>query len=138
MPNVISSAIVNAPPPDTLAVLLNRRNKIHHLDPETDEDMIPIFTHDVNGKARNNKRLLNRRNWCSIRLYDPELLRNIMMAAQALHLPAEASSVASQPLADQATVPMPRHRLSPTPADFSPAAHQSTVAAPPTPKDPAC
>lgn len=72
MPNVISSAIVNAPPPDTLAVLLNRRNKIHHLDPETDEDMIPIFTHDVNGKARNNKRLLNRRNWCSIRLYDPE------------------------------------------------------------------
>jgi hypothetical protein len=73
MPNVISSAIVNAPPPDTLADLLNRRNKVHHLDAETDEDMIPIFTHDVNGKPRHNKRLLNRRNWCSIRVYDPEL-----------------------------------------------------------------
>ena len=73
MPNIISSAIVNAPPPDTLADLLNRRNKVHHLDAETDEDMIPIFTHDVNGKPRNNTRLLNRRNWCSIRLYDPEL-----------------------------------------------------------------
>jgi hypothetical protein len=73
MPNVISSAIVNAPPPDTLADLLNKRNKVHHLDAETDEDMIPIFTHDVNGKPRNNKRLLNRRNWCSIRVYDPEL-----------------------------------------------------------------
>ena len=72
MPNIISSAIVNAPPPDTLADLLNRRNKVHHLDAETDEDMIPIFTHDVNGKPRNNKRLLNRRNWCSIRVYDPE------------------------------------------------------------------
>ena len=73
MPNIISSAIVNAPPPDTLADLLNRRNKVHHLDAETDEDMVPIFTHDVNGKPRNNKRLLNRRNWCSIRVYDPEL-----------------------------------------------------------------
>jgi hypothetical protein len=73
MPNVISSAITNTPPPDALADLLNKRNKIHHLDAETDEDMIPIFTHDVTGKPRNNKRLLNRRNWCSIRLYNPDL-----------------------------------------------------------------
>jgi hypothetical protein len=73
MPNIISSAIVNAPPPDTLADLLNKRNKVHHLDAETDEDMIPIFTHDVTGKQRNNKRLLNRRNWCTIRQYNPEL-----------------------------------------------------------------
>lgn len=73
MPNIISSAIVNAPPPDTLADILNKRNRVHHLDADTDEDMIPIFTHDTNGKARNNKRLLNRRNWCSIKLYNPEL-----------------------------------------------------------------
>ncbi|TVY64340.1 Uncharacterized protein LSUE1_G008661, partial [Lachnellula suecica] len=73
MPNVISSAIVNAPPPDTVADLLNKRNKVHHLDADTDENMIPIFTHDTNGKPRNNKRLLNRRNWCSIKMYDPEL-----------------------------------------------------------------
>ena len=73
MPNIISSAIVNAPPPDTLADVLNKRNKVHHLDADTDEDMIPIFTHDVNGKPRNNKRLLNRRNWCSIRQYDPDM-----------------------------------------------------------------
>lgn len=71
MPNIISSAIVNTPPPNTLADILNRRNKVHHLDEVTDEDMIPIFTQDVNGKPRNNKRLLNRRNWCSIRAYDP-------------------------------------------------------------------
>ena len=73
MPNIISSAIVNSPPPDTLADVLNKRNKIHHLDAYTDEDMIPIFTHDVTGKPRNNKCLLNRRNWCSIKTYDPEL-----------------------------------------------------------------
>ncbi len=73
MPNIISSAIVNTPPPNTLTDILNKRNKVHHMDAETDEDMIPIFTHDVNGKPRNNKRLLNRRNWCSIRQYNPEL-----------------------------------------------------------------
>jgi hypothetical protein len=71
MPNVISSAIVNAPPPELMADVLNKRNKVHHMDSNTDEDMIPIFTHDVDGKNRNNKRLLPRRNWCSIRQYHP-------------------------------------------------------------------
>lgn len=33
--------------------------------------MIPMFTHDVDGKPRNNKHLLPRRNWCSIREYYP-------------------------------------------------------------------
>lgn len=75
MTNIISSAIVNAPPPDMLADILNKRNKVHHFDADTDEDMIPIFTHDVDGKPRNNKRLLNRRNWCSIREYNPALSR---------------------------------------------------------------
>ncbi|KAF9699682.1 hypothetical protein EKO04_002598 [Ascochyta lentis] len=71
MPNVISSAIVNTPPPDMMADVLNKRNKVHHLDANTDEDMIPIFTHDVDGKKRNNNHLLPHRNWCSIREYRP-------------------------------------------------------------------
>jgi hypothetical protein len=33
--------------------------------------MIPMFTHDVDGKLRNNKRLLPKRNWCSITEYVP-------------------------------------------------------------------
>jgi hypothetical protein len=82
MANVISSAIVNAPPPDALADLLNKRSKVHHLNADTDEDMVPIFTHDVTGKPRNKKCLLNRRNWCSIRVYDPE--RDPPMAPEAL------------------------------------------------------
>lgn len=69
MPNVISSAIVNTPPPDLMADVLNKRNKVHHLDKDTDEDMIPMFAHGVEGKPRNNKRLLPHRNWCSIREY---------------------------------------------------------------------
>ena len=71
MPNIISSAIVNTPPPEMMSDILNKRNKTHHLDAETDENMIPMFSHDVDGKARNNKRLLPRRNWCSIREYHP-------------------------------------------------------------------
>lgn len=74
MPNVISSAIVNTPPPEMMADILNKRDKKHYLDKEdkqTLEDMIPMFTHDVDGKGRNNKRLLPRRNWCSIREYQP-------------------------------------------------------------------
>ncbi|KAI9730957.1 MAG: hypothetical protein M1818_008032 [Claussenomyces sp. TS43310] len=73
MPNVISSAIVNTPPPDMMADIINKRNKVHHVDSDTEEDMIPMFTQDVNGTKRNNKHLLPRRNWCSIRAYDPEL-----------------------------------------------------------------
>lgn len=73
MPNVISSAIVNKPPPSAMADIVNRRNKIHHLDDDTDENMIPLFDTDVTGAKRNNKRLLPRRNWCSIREYNPDM-----------------------------------------------------------------
>jgi len=41
-----------------LADILNKRNKIHHLDASTDEDMYPIFLTDIDGSPRNNKRLL--------------------------------------------------------------------------------
>lgn len=71
MPNIISSAIVNAPPPDLLADVLNKRNKVHHFDKNTEEDMIPIFQTGVDGKPRNNKRLLPHRNWCSINVWEP-------------------------------------------------------------------
>lgn len=38
-----------------------------------------MFTHDVDGKPRNNKRLLPRRNWCSIREYHPgQLLTHVL------------------------------------------------------------
>ncbi len=64
--NVISSAIVNAPPPDAMAGLLNKRSGIHHFDHNTDEDMVPIFTKDVDGSIRSNKEFLNKRNWADL------------------------------------------------------------------------
>jgi hypothetical protein len=46
MPNIISSAITNKPPPQAVANLLARRNKIHHLNDETDETLLEIFDRD--------------------------------------------------------------------------------------------
>lgn len=64
--NIISSAIVNAPPPDAMASLLNKRSKIHHYDSLTDEDVIPVFATEVDGSARANTQFLNKRNWSDL------------------------------------------------------------------------
>ncbi|BFZ53582.1 hypothetical protein PYCC9005_000609 [Savitreella phatthalungensis] len=64
--NIISSAIVNAPPAEAVSNILSKRNKIHHLDDDCDEHQVPLFVHDVDGKKLNNPALLPRRNWCSI------------------------------------------------------------------------
>lgn len=46
MVNVVSSAIVNKPPPKAIANLLARRNKIHHLNEDTDETLMSLFDKD--------------------------------------------------------------------------------------------
>lgn len=46
IPNIISSAITNKPPPQAVANLLAKRNKIHHLDHDTDETLLEIFDRD--------------------------------------------------------------------------------------------
>ncbi|EHK26522.1 uncharacterized protein TRIVIDRAFT_52484 [Trichoderma virens Gv29-8] len=46
MVNVVSSAIVNKPPPQAVANLLARRNKIHHLNSKTDETLLDLFDKD--------------------------------------------------------------------------------------------
>lgn len=46
MANVVSSAIVNKPPPQAVANLLARRNKIHHLNGQTDETLLDFFNKD--------------------------------------------------------------------------------------------
>jgi len=53
MPNIISSAITNKPPPKAVADLLASRNKIHHLNNATDETLLEIFNHDP-GMDENN------------------------------------------------------------------------------------
>lgn len=65
MANIISSAIVNKPPPQAVANLLAKRNKIHHLDENTDETLMKYFNGDQGTiqKSRSNLVTMPRRNW---------------------------------------------------------------------------
>lgn len=69
MANIISSAIVNKPPPAAVANLLARRNKIHHLNPDTDETLMKFFDKNAgeSGKtSSSNKVTMPSRNWAMI------------------------------------------------------------------------
>lgn len=56
MPNIVSSAITNKPPPKAVANLLARRNKIHHLkDGNTDETLLKIFYEQPGGKMKSSE-----------------------------------------------------------------------------------
>ncbi len=55
--------------------------------------MIPLFTHDVDGKPRNNKALLPRRNWCSIQPYRPGATPAPTPNQSAFRLPPAETSV---------------------------------------------
>ena len=69
MVNIISSAITNKPPPQAVANLLARRNKIHHLDRRTDETLFNLFDRDPGNSKRTapaNKCTLPSRNYALI------------------------------------------------------------------------
>ncbi|KAG0356165.1 hypothetical protein BGZ54_000820 [Gamsiella multidivaricata] len=65
MYQVISSAIVNEPPPEGVIKLLHFQDKVHILEGrvKTYEDMYPMFTQDVDGKPLQMDKLMRRRNY---------------------------------------------------------------------------
>lgn len=66
MVNIISSAIVNKPPPKAVANLIAWSNKTHHLDTSTDEKMMKFFDKDPGARkktTRFNFITMPRRNW---------------------------------------------------------------------------
>ncbi len=67
--NVVSSAITNKPPPAGVANMLARRNKIHHLDDDTDETLLDMFNRGPGNKpkaAANNHCTMPSRNYAII------------------------------------------------------------------------
>ncbi|KAL3136206.1 hypothetical protein ABBQ32_007220 [Trebouxia sp. C0010 RCD-2024] len=63
MPQIVSSAIVNAPPPPTFMKLLHNTNRSNLvLKPQTREKMVRVFA----GRPTGDK-LLAQRNWCEVR-----------------------------------------------------------------------
>ncbi|KAF9135591.1 hypothetical protein BGW39_001917 [Mortierella sp. 14UC] len=67
MTQIVSSAIVNGPPPGAVISALHKSAKTYPLNEHTSEEMTEIFHQDVNGQELENKMLLNRRNWCEVR-----------------------------------------------------------------------
>ncbi|KAI0050058.1 hypothetical protein FA95DRAFT_1677081 [Auriscalpium vulgare] len=69
MINVVSSAIVNTPPPGGVLTLVGTlatktHRTMHYAD--TDETMMPIFDKDTDGSKAKSHFIMGRRNWCSV------------------------------------------------------------------------
>jgi hypothetical protein len=76
MVNVVSSAITNKPPPKAVANLVARRNKIHHLDHDTDETLLKFFDKQPGGKEKGaawNKCTMPSRNFAIITEVPPSV-----------------------------------------------------------------
>ena len=79
MANIVSSAITNKPPPSAVANLLAKRNKIHHLDHETDETLLELFNEQPGAgeegvkpkSAANNFATMPSRNYAIITESNP-------------------------------------------------------------------
>ncbi|KAF8976558.1 hypothetical protein BGZ46_008172 [Entomortierella lignicola] len=67
MVQIISSAIVNGPPPGAVISALHVSAKTYKLNEYTFEEMTDIFHKDADGAPLEKKKLLNRRNWCEVR-----------------------------------------------------------------------
>ncbi|KZV71815.1 hypothetical protein PENSPDRAFT_650377 [Peniophora sp. CONT] len=69
MVNIVTSAIVNTPPPAAVLSLVNSLSSKTHATMHsvgTDETMIPIFQTDTDGSKQKSPYIIGRRNWCAI------------------------------------------------------------------------
>ncbi|KAI8579070.1 hypothetical protein K450DRAFT_243713 [Umbelopsis ramanniana AG] len=65
MMQVVSSAIVNAPPPQALLTYLGQNASPVSFNGNTEEKMFNIFKMSPNGNSRTNQKLMGRRNYCA-------------------------------------------------------------------------
>ena len=105
MYQLISSSVVSAPPSSYVLKFLNS-NKPLYLPAngqrsnaatisDTKEDMIELFTQDVTGQPLTNKRLMPRRNYVAILVYDPEVVANSFGQRTDMHRGAGRLSLAA-------------------------------------------
>ncbi|KAG0177072.1 hypothetical protein DFQ29_005293 [Apophysomyces sp. BC1021] len=65
MVQIISSAIVNVPPPQALLTILNQNSSFITFNGNTEERMYNLFKRSPNGNTRQNKKLMGMRNYCA-------------------------------------------------------------------------
>jgi hypothetical protein len=99
MYQIVSSAIVNVPPPNGVLSTVNRSAKVYQLNRNTHEEMLDLFEKDVNGKApATGKKLLGRRNWCAVTREAEALQFSIMVENQHHEHPSVPYSVLVPPM----------------------------------------
>jgi hypothetical protein len=64
--NLISSAIVNIPPPNGMVKFLSMRAKKHFFVKSTTEDMIPLFKYEPDSVERKYSMFMNKRNFSDL------------------------------------------------------------------------
>lgn len=83
MYQLISSSVVNSPPPSYVIKLLhgntrplyipaNGHRSTHAQPTDTKEDMMEIFQTDVGGQQREHRKLMGRRNYVALVAFDPD------------------------------------------------------------------
>ena len=84
MYQLISASVVNSPTPAYVLKLLHNNKPLYipangHRSTnqlsDTKEDMMEIFQTDPDGKPRDQKKLMGRRNYVAIVAYDPEVVQ---------------------------------------------------------------
>ncbi|OOF96965.1 hypothetical protein ASPCADRAFT_205715 [Aspergillus carbonarius ITEM 5010] len=88
MYQLISSPVVNNPPPSYVIKLLHSSNKPLYVPAngqrstpskptDTKEDMLELFQSDVTGQPREHRKLMGRRNYVAIVAYDPDVVNTM-------------------------------------------------------------
>ncbi|PGH10811.1 hypothetical protein AJ80_07362 [Polytolypa hystricis UAMH7299] len=106
MYQIISSSVVNTPPPSYIMKLLHNNKPLYvpangqrstpSQPTDTKEDMMEIFQTDVTGAPREHRRLMGRRNYVAIVGYDPD---NVHTAYTGGGAPATPGAAGQQGLA---------------------------------------
>lgn len=92
MYQLITSSIVNAPTPSYVIKLLHNNKQLYvpqnghrsqvGVQSDTKEDMMEIFAADVDGRPREMRRLMGRRNYLACVAYDPEIVQGAFAGGQ--------------------------------------------------------
>ncbi|KAG9237097.1 hypothetical protein BJ875DRAFT_481621 [Amylocarpus encephaloides] len=94
MYQVISSAVVAAPPPSYVLKMLHNNKPLYvpangqkttNQVSDTKEDMMEIFQTDTNGGPREMKKLMGRRNYVAFVAYDPDTIAGGAQYAASAH-----------------------------------------------------
>ena len=83
MYQLISSSVVNTPPPSYVLKLLHNNKPLYvpanghrstHVQSDTKEDMMEIFQSEPDGRQREMRKLMGRRNYVAVVAFDPDVV----------------------------------------------------------------